>query len=70
MRKSNLTTDFVIKKIIVNEKNYQGLVVGNLVKYVAGQRVSESEEKILIKFGYESGIMMVREFKRVIENDE
>ena len=68
MRKSNLTTDFVIKKIIVNEKNYQGLVVGNLVKYVAGQRVSESEEKILIKFGYESGIMMVREFKRVIEN--
>jgi type IV conjugative transfer system protein TraE len=70
MRKSNLTTDFVIKKIIVNEKNYQGLVVGSLVKYVAGQRVSESEEKILIKFGYESGIMMVREFKRVIENDE
>ena len=41
----------------------------NLVKYVAGQRVSESEEKILIKFGYESGIMMVREFKRVIENN-
>ena len=26
-------------------------------------------EKILIKFGYESGIMMVREFKRVIENN-
>ncbi|MSO14457.1 type IV conjugative transfer system protein TraE [Rickettsiales endosymbiont of Trichoplax sp. H2] len=64
LRKYNLTTDYVVKKIIVDEQNLQAKVIGTLIKYVAGQRVSEKEEKVTIRFGYASGIMLVKEFKR------
>lgn len=67
-RKENLSTSFKVCEVGVHPQTMTVKLIGDLMSYVAGQKIKQSRESYLIRFRFKSGRFWVEAFELIEGN--